>query len=184
MADAVGMVEVSSIAMGYELQDAMIKAANVELLVARTICSGKYIVIVGGDVAAVESSVQAGVAVAREGLIDHILIPNVHPSVFPAITGAVELRAEDRQALGIIETFSAASAIISADAAVKTGAVKLFRIHIAMAIGGKGFVLVTGDVAAVEAAVAAGAAVAGAQGLLVNRVVIPGPRMELFREYV
>lgn len=184
MAEAVGMVEVSSIAMGYELQDTMLKASNVELLVARTICSGKYIVIVGGDVAAVESSVKAGAESAREGLIDRILIPNVHPNVFPAITGAVELRPEERGALGIIETFSAATAVMSADAAVKTGAVTLFRIHIAMAIGGKGFVLVTGDVAAVQAAVAAGAAIASEQGLLVNRVVIPGPRMELFREYV
>ena len=53
MHNAVGIVEVSSIAMGYEVQDAMLKAANVELLVARTICSGKYLVAVGGDVAAV-----------------------------------------------------------------------------------------------------------------------------------
>lgn len=184
MAEAVGMIEVSSIAMGYQLQDAMLKAADVQLIVARTICSGKYIVVVSGDVAAVNSSVNHGIEVAREGLIDHIIIPNVHPSVFPAITGSVELKAEEVGALGIIETFSAASAIEAADAAVKAGKVTLFRLHLAMAIGGKGFFLVTGDVAACEAAVAAGASIAAEHGLLVNQIVIPGPRRELFKEYI
>ena len=184
MAEAVGMIEVSSIAMGYQLQDAMLKAADVQLIVARTICSGKYIVVVSGDVAAVNSSVNHGIEAAREGLIDHIIIPNVHSSVFPAITGSVELKAEEVGALGIIETFSAASAIEAADAAVKAGNVTLFRLHLAMAIGGKGFFLVTGDVAACEAAVAAGASIAAEHGLLVNQIVIPGPRRELFKEYI
>ncbi|AXA34854.1 MAG: BMC domain-containing protein [Candidatus Hydrogenedentota bacterium] len=184
MADAVGMVEVSSVAMGYEVEDAMLKAAEVQLLVARTICSGKFLVAVGGKVADVMSSVNAGVDVAREGIIDHIVIPNIHPAVLPAITGSVDLKPEEARALGIIETFSAATAVEAADAAVKAGSVTLFRVHLAMALGGKGFVLVTGDVSACRAAVDAGAAVAAEHGLLVNRVVIPGPRRELFREYI
>jgi microcompartment protein CcmL/EutN len=53
-----------------------------------------------------------------------------------------------------------------------------------MAIGGKGFVLLTGDISSVEAAVAAAAPVAGAEGMLVSSVVIPAPRRELFREYI
>ena len=40
----------------------------------------------------------------------------------------------------------------------------------------------TGEVAAVRAAVEAGAAVIGKKGLLVNRVVIPSPSPELYRE--
>ncbi|MCX7718246.1 MAG: BMC domain-containing protein [Candidatus Sumerlaeaceae bacterium] len=184
MAEAVGMVEVSSIAMGYDVEDAMLKAADVQLLVARTICSGKYLVAVGGSVADVTSSVETGVAHAHDGIIDHIVIPNVHPAVFPAITGTVDLRPDEIRALGIIETFSASSAVEAADAAVKAGSVTLFRVHLAMAIGGKGFVLVTGDVSACHAAVMAGAAVAAESGLLVNRVVIPGPRRELFKEYI
>lgn len=184
MPDAVGMVECSSIAMGFEVEDAMLKAAEVQLLVARTICSGKFLVAVGGKVADVQSSVNAGVAAAREGIIDHIVIANIHPAVLPAITGSVELQAEQARALGVIETFSAASAVEAADAAVKAASVTLFRVHLAMALGGKGFVLVTGDVAACRAAVEAGAEVASESGLLVNKVVIPGPRHELFREFI
>ena len=40
--NAIGLVELSSIALGHEVEDTMLKTASVELLVARTICSGKY----------------------------------------------------------------------------------------------------------------------------------------------
>jgi microcompartment protein CcmL/EutN len=184
MADAVGMIEVSSIAKGHEAQDEMLKAADVELLVARTICSGKYIVIVGGDVAAVHAAVEAGRAVADGVLIDETIIPNVHPAVFPALANCVPLPEESVKALGIVETFSAASIVECADAAAKAAEVALFRIHVAMAIGGKGFFMLTGDVSATRAAVEAGAEVASQHGILVATTVVPNPRRELFREYI
>jgi microcompartment protein CcmL/EutN len=53
-----------------------------------------------------------------------------------------------------------------------------------MAIGGKGFVLLTGDVASVEAAVSAGAAIASEEGILVGKALIPAPSRELFGEFV
>jgi microcompartment protein CcmL/EutN len=182
--DSIGLLETTSIGMGYQAEDAMLKAASVDLLLARTICSGKYLVVVGGDVASVESSVEAGAVAATGALVEKRVIPRVHPAVFPAISMAVDLRPEEAKALGIIETFSASSIIDVADAAAKAAEVVLFRIHLAMAIGGKGFVLLTGDVASVEAAVSAGAAIAAEEGILVSRVVIAAPHRELFREYI
>ncbi len=181
---AIGLVEVSSIALGHEVEDAMLKTAAVELLVARTICSGKYLVVVAGDVADVRSSVEAGAARAAGSLIEERVIPQVHPGVFPAIAGSVELNPDQARALGVVETFSASSIIDCADAAAKAADVILFRIHLAMAIGGKGFFSCTGDVAAVQAAVEAGARMAAEDGILVNKAVIPAPRPELFREYI
>jgi len=180
--DTIGLLEVSSIGIGFEAQDAMLKAAAVELLMARTICSGKYLIVVAGSVGSVQASVQAGRLAVRDGLIEARVIPRVHPSVFPAISQSVDLDLRETKALGIVETFSASSIIEVADAAAKAANVTLFRIHLAMAIGGKGFVLMTGDVASVQAAVDAGAKVAGAEGMLVSKVVIPAPRPELFRE--
>jgi microcompartment protein CcmL/EutN len=184
MPDSIGMVELTSIAIGHEVEDAMLKAGAVELVMARTICSGKFAVMVQGDVAAVEAAVAAGVDTSREGLIDDFVIPNVHPAVFPALGQSVSLDQKKVGAMGVIETFSAASAVVAGDAAVKSGNVELFRIYLAMAIGGKGYVQVTGEVSAVEAAVAAGVEAASAKGLLVARSVIPRPRAELFREFV
>ncbi len=182
--DTIGLVEVTSIGIGYKAQDAMLKAASVELLLARTICSGKYLIVVSGDVGSVESSVEAGATAAEGALIERRVISRLHPSVFPAISMAVELPREQCEALGIIETFSASTIVEVADAAAKTANIKLFRIHLAMAIGGKGFLLLTGDISSVEAAVAAAASVAGAEGMLVSSVVVPAPQPELFREYI
>ena len=182
--EALGMLELSSIAVAYQVEDAMLKASSVELLVARTICSGKYIVMVGGQVPEVEASLAAGREVSMEALIDDLLIPNVDPRVFPAISGGVALRDEDRQALGILEAFSVTSIIEGADSAVKAAEVTLFRIHVAMAIGGKGFLMLTGRIADVEAAVEAGAREIGRRGLLVGKVVIPNPEERLYREVI
>jgi len=182
--EAIGLVELTSLGMGYLVEDAMLKAASVELLVARTICPGKYIIVIGGDVAAVTASVNAGAEAAEESLIEKRIIPRVHPSVFPAIGLSVMPSEEEIEALGVIETFSASSIIEVADAAAKAATVTLFRVHLAMAIGGKGLVVLTGDVASVEAAVEAGAAVAAADGILVSKIVIPGPRRELLNDFI
>jgi bacterial microcompartment shell protein len=182
--NSIGLLEVTSIANGLIAQDAMLKAAPVQLLLARTICSGKYLICIGGDVASVQAAVDTGAKMCPGCLIEKRTIAHVHESVFPAISMAVDLPPEKAKALGVIETFSASSIVDVADAAAKSADVVLFRIHLAMAIGGKGFVLMTGDVASVEAAVAAGLAVAAEEGILVGRGVIAAPAKEVFREFV
>lgn len=182
--NAVGLVELSSIATGFLVQDTMLKTSDVKLLIARSICSGKYAVLVGGDVAAVESAVEAGAQAATHGLIEKLVIPNIHPAVFPAIAGSVVLEKDKTGALGILESFSIASGIVGADAAVKTADVTLYRVHTAMAIGGKAYMLMTGSIASVTAAVETGAMTIGELGMLVSMQVIANPRPELFRDYL
>ena len=53
---SIGAIELSSIGMGYQVEDEMLKAASVELLIARTICSGKYLIVIGGSVSDVEAA--------------------------------------------------------------------------------------------------------------------------------
>jgi len=180
--NSIGLIELSSIAAGFEVADIMLKTAEVELLLSRTICSGKYMVLIGGDVAAVRSSVAAGEVIGNASVIDTFVIPNVHPSIFPAIAGTSKV--DVLEALGIIESFSVASLIEAADAAAKAAKVQLIEVRLAMALGGKAFVTLTGEVAAVQAAVDAGAAIVADKGLLVNKVVIPAPRKELLSEIV
>jgi microcompartment protein CcmL/EutN len=181
---SVGALEFSSVGVGYLAQDEMLKAAKVDLLIARTICSGKYLVIVGGSVSDVEAAVRAGVNRAGEALIDQLVLPNVHESVFPALGQSVVLDGERMGALGVLETFSGTSVLAAADAAAKAANVTIFRIHVAMALGGKGLCLMTGSVADVRAGMQAAADAARRRGLLVSEVVIPGPSKELFAEYI
>lgn len=179
---AVGIIEFSSIARGIEAADHMLKTAEVRLLVSRTICPGKHMSLIAGDTAAVRSAVDAAEVLGEREVVDSFVIPNLHPDVIPAVEGTVLYGAMD--ALGIIESFSVASLIEAADQAAKAAQVKLLEIRLAMAIGGKAFVTMTGEVAAVRAAVDAGAARAGAKGLLVNKVVIANPRPEVMRDLI
>jgi microcompartment protein CcmL/EutN len=162
----------------------MLKAASVELLVARSICSGKFLVAIAGDVASVGAALDAGAAVAEGSLIEKKLIARLHPSVLPAISMAAAIDVTAVRSLGLIETFSAASVVEAADAALKSANVELLRLHLAMALGGKGFALLAGDVSSVEAAVAVGSQVAAEEGMLVNRGVIASPEKELFQEFI
>ncbi|MEO8592272.1 MAG: BMC domain-containing protein [Candidatus Solibacter sp.] len=180
--NSIGLIELTSIASGFLVCDAMLKTADVELVLSRSICSGKYMVMVRGDVAAVQAAVSAGIAGARFSVIDSFVIPNLHEAVFPAISGASKV--EVLSALGIVESFSVASLIEGADAAVKSANVELIEIRLAMAMGGKAFVTMTGDVAAVQSAVEVAAQVVGQKGMLVNKVVIPHPRPELLKEMI
>ncbi len=178
--DAIGLLELTSIAKGIEATDLMLKAADVELLASRSICSGKYMVMVRGDVAACAASVAAGEEVGRETVADAIIIPHLHHEIFPAIAQAALV--DNVEALGVIESFNVATLIEGADAAVKSAQVHLLEIRLAMALGGKAFCVLTGEVAAVRSAVETGKSVLGLKGCLTNWAVIPSPKAELVRE--
>ena len=173
MAIAIGMFEFSSIARGIYAADQMVKISEVEIVTAQTICPGKYIALVEGDVAAVQDSVHIGEKFAGEYFVDSLVIPNVHHGIFPAITGAT--MPEHVTALGIFETFSVATMITAADQILKAAELEAIEIRLGTGLGGKSFFTFTGDVAAVETGVEAGRGVAETKGLMVDAEVIPSP---------
>ena len=168
---ALALIETNSIAAGILAGDAMVKKAVVQLLEARPVCPGKYVVVIAGEVGPVCESWQVGVATAADALVDQLLLPNVHRSVFPALMSATLPRRDE--ALGIIETVTAAICIVAADAAVKAADVQLLEIRLANGLGGKSYVLMEGTVADVQVSVAAGVALVRQEGLLIRQVVIP-----------
>lgn len=169
----IGCVELNSIAMGMYTADEMVKAAEVDLVLARPTCPGRYLVIVAGDTGAVKSSVETGREIGGEMIVDWFLLPNVHTDVIPALNGTT-LRASI-DALGVIETCTTASCILAADAAAKAGLVDLLEIRFAAGLGGKAFVVMTGDVASVNSSVRAGVDGVGDAGPILSHVVIPSP---------
>lgn len=154
MQPALALLELSSIATGITVGDAMVKRAPVDVLYAGTIHPGHYLVLVAGAVADVEEAVDAGMLLVADRLLDRILLPDVHDDVVSALRG--ERRPTSGEALGVIETTTTASIVEAADAGVKGAAVVLREIRLADGLGGKGYVLFGGPVAEVEAAVEIG----------------------------
>lgn len=175
---AIGFLETTSVARGIQAADEMLKAASVELLMARPCCPGKYLVMIAGNVGAVQNAVDCGVRVTDEFLVDSFTIGSVHPAIFNAIAACTPI--ETRRALGIIETYSAAAAIVAADGAVKAADIELIEIRLAAGLAGKSFLTMTGDVGSVDAAVEAGLRALSEHGMVLSHVVIPSPSPELW----
>ena len=83
MLDALGMIETKGLVGAIEAADAMVKAANVELIGRVQVGSGLVTVMVRGDVAAVKAATDAGaVAADRVGnLVSVHVIPRPHGEV-------------------------------------------------------------------------------------------------------
>ena len=129
MKRAIGLLELKNITRGIVAADAMLKAANVEIIMSQPLCPGKYVVMVGGDVGAVQSAVRSGKATAgEENIVDEFVLPNMHDGVFAALSGCAEVKAI--HALGVIETYSVASCVLAADAAAKAGDAGAFKVAV------------------------------------------------------
>jgi microcompartment protein CcmL/EutN len=109
--------------------------------------------------------------------VDSLVIPGIHEQVAPAIGAAAEI--ENVDALGVMESYSMCAAIQAADAAVKAAAIQLVEVRLGRGLGGKAFVILTGEVAAVQSAVKAAEALPEIQGMLGASVVIPSPHKKI-----
>ncbi len=178
MAQTIGFLELNSIAKGIEATDAMLKAAEVRLLFARPNCPGKYNALITGDVAAVRFSLDVGIAVGGHSVIEHLEIPRVHPQVIKAIN--LSVIPKEANAIGILEYFSITASILGADSAVKAADVNIVDIRLGTGIGGKSYVIFTGDTSSVTEALESSARTTEKSGMLMNKVVLPNPSIELF----
>lgn len=173
---ALGLLEVTSIARGVVVADALVKRAEVRLLLVRAVSPGKHLSLFTGGVEEVGEAMGAGRAAAGAALCDELLLPQVHEEVRLALSG--ERAPYAGGALGIFETFSAAAALRAADSACKAAEVRLFELRLCDGLGGKGFFLLTGELDMVEAALLSGER-ATVPGLFLGRELIPRPHEDL-----
>ena len=86
MSKAIGMIEFKTTATGITATDAMVKTSEVEIVEAQTVCPGKYIAIVTGDLSAVKAAVDAAVTRYEDKCIDSFVLGNPHEAIFPVST--------------------------------------------------------------------------------------------------
>ena len=104
----------------------------------------------------------------------------LHGASLPAMAEEVVLDPEKLGALGVVETRTAVSAMVAADAACKAASVTLFKLAFNTELNGKGLLLMNGALSDVQAAVAAGIDAIQDGGFLVDSAVISRPGRELF----
>lgn len=87
--EALGLVETKGLVAAIEAADAMVKAANVDLVAYEKIGSGLVTVMVRGDVGAVKAATDAGAAAAKRigEVVSIHVIPRPHADVEKFLTG-------------------------------------------------------------------------------------------------
>ncbi len=162
-----------SIATGVKTADEMLKSADVELIMSSPICPGKYVILVSGNVGSVKNAVETGIRAADIFLVESHIINNLDDKVIPALSATTEIK--EMKAIGVIETISALTSVKAGDIAVKTSSVELIEIRIARGLGGKGFVVLTGELSSVKSAVKTCLSELKDGGEIVSTSVIPSP---------
>ncbi len=169
---AIALLEFDSISAGILSGDAMVKTSPIGAIYSGTVHPGKYLVLAGGDTASVEIALATGREMGGGHVSDWVFLPDIHPEVMSAITKGADAASLDGEALGIVETTTVAAVIDAADAGVKAADVRVSSVRLADGLGGKGYVLFSGVVAEVEAAVEAAVVRTEPHGTMIRSDVI------------
>ena len=175
---AVGVLELKTIPAGIEACDDALKASGVRLISAHPSCPGKYEILLTGSISDVQTAVDHVKMKFGRYVIDDSVMGRIDQSVVMALMGAQTEAAHG--ALGVLETYSAASIIKAADAAVKAAKVEIVDLRVSRGMGGKGVLMITGEVGDVTAAIDAGADYAIREGLLSGKSVMAAPHTDLW----
>ena len=180
MYKSIGVIELKSIPKGVEAADAALKSAGIDMVSAHPACPGKYEIILTGSISDVDAAVSHVRSKFDAYVIDSSVMGRIDEQVIQALFSTNQ--GEQKGSLGLIETFSAASAIKAADIAVKTARVAIYDLRVSRGMGGKGVVMLTGEIGDVQSAVDAAEKYAKEIATLSATTVIPAPHEELWRQ--
>ena len=178
---AVGFLEIKGAADGVAAVDTAVKAALVEVLQNKVVCSGKFTVLLAGQTAAVEAAVAAARKEVGASIYDSCVIGRVHPSLYWALhdqfpgDGLLKKKSSPAasSAVGIVETLSIAVGLEAADAALKAAEVNLLELRLGYALGGRSYLAFTGTTGAAKAALDRAVQAASDRGGLGSSCLIP-----------
>ena len=176
---ALGMLETQGLAPLIEGADTMAKAAAVELSGWAFIGGALSHLVVRGDVAAVQTAVEAGRRRAEGvGVVNATLvIPQPIEGIGPLLPPPLAAEPVAAGALGVLETTGYVGVVEGCDALVKAGEVEILRLI--NGSGGRIAALARGSLDDVQAAINAGAEAVRRAGELENARVISRPAPEV-----
>jgi microcompartment protein CcmL/EutN len=166
---ALAVLDFADIPTGVYAVDAILKKAPIAFVRAGTVTRGRYLVVFGGSTASTAESLEEALARSGASIVDHAMLPDVHPALFESVFGR---KRKCAGSLLVMETATASSIVRAVEAALKGTPVELVELSDA-GLAGKGVALLAGDLHDVEAA--AGLASVGAG------VDAPSPRGFTYR---
>lgn len=175
--EALGVIELASIARGVVVVDAMVKKAPVTIHSTRPVSPGKHVIVAVGGVAEIEEAMAAGLEAAGDRLVDRLLLPHVHPQLPPRLDGTAATH-PGYDSVGVLEVASVAGTLAAADAALKAADVTLVELRLAVGIGGKGYFSLSGKLEEIQAAAEAGQG-AITPAAIVGVEIVPAPHEDL-----
>ncbi len=173
------LVEFKSIARGIYTTDAMLKAANVSLVLATTLCPGKYLSIVEGDVAATSKAVSTAFEIGSTHVYSAQQVTAINKEVIDAISGIVKQTITD--AIAVIESQNMANIISAADISLDSAQVEIVELRLGKGCGANSFYIITGELSAVQEAVRPAILFLKSQGSLIAYRIINSPDRSILR---
>ncbi|MCF6239125.1 MAG: BMC domain-containing protein [Candidatus Marinimicrobia bacterium] len=168
---ALALLELDSVPFGIFTADAMLKEAPISVLKSGTVHNGKYLILIGGSVASVETAFTKGMGKGKEHLLDAVFLPNIHDGVYEACLG--ERMKCGSEALSVIEMATVSAILKSADAAMKGADVELVELRLADDLGGKSIAIYAGKVEEVETAIALSESALENSEIMLSQTIIP-----------
>ena len=164
MFKSIGVIELKNVPKGVEATDDALKSAGVEMVSAHPSCPGKYEIILTGSISNVTAAIDHVTGKFENYVIDSSVMGRIDEQVITALFGTQQ------------------TCIKAADIAVKTARVEIFDLRVSRGLGGKGVVIITGEIGDVTAAVEAGANYAKGAGMLSATSVIAAPHEDLWNQ--
>ncbi len=94
--NSIGLVEVKNVSKGIVVTDEMLKSAGIVLISSGSVCPGKFVTIVGGELSAIHAAVvDRAELIAEDALIDKFVIGNLGDNVFEAICGTADVKEKE-----------------------------------------------------------------------------------------
>ncbi len=155
--------------------DALVKEADVTVRFAGDVDPSRFLIVIDGDLASVESALARVVDVGADDLLETLLLPRAHAALRAAVAGTFtppEGPASEEHAVGALQCHTVISTLAATDRALKSAEVALLRLRFATDLAGQGHAVVSGEQYDVEAALEAASTGAGA-GVRVETRLIP-----------
>lgn len=149
MTKSIGAIEFKSIAKGIEVSNEMVKKSSVEVLYLKSICPGKFLIIIGGETSYVNECIDYGIKLGKGYIVDSFVINAISKDIINGLKHKYK-KLDNINSLGVVEINKVCAGIKMLDKTLKSGDVVLLKLQLSFAIGGKLVYIVAGDLSSIK----------------------------------